>query len=64
MSAFVGLPLAASIFDAGDPIRNMAEMAGWTTFAVEHLLFGLALAALLSLSRRRADVPAQTAAAR
>ena len=64
MSAFVGLPLAAAVFDAGDPIRNMAEMAGWTTFAVEHLLFGLALAALLSLSHRRAEVPAQTAAAR
>lgn len=64
MSAFVGLPLAAAIFDAGDPISNMAEMAGWTTFAVEHLLFGLALGALFSLAHRHADVPAQTAVAR
>ena len=64
MSAFVGLPLAAAVFDAGDPISNMAEMAGWTTFAVEHLLFGLVLAALLSLTHRNADAPAQRAAAR
>lgn len=64
MSAFVGHPLAAAIFDAGDPIRNMAEMAGWGTFAVEHLLFGLALGALLTLTHRQAEVPAQTAAAR
>ena len=64
MSAFVGLPVAAAIFDAGDPISNMAEMAGWVTFAVEHLLFGLALGALLSLAHRHADVPARTAAAR
>jgi hypothetical protein len=63
MSAFVGLPVAAAIFDAGDPISNMAEMAGWTTFAVEHLLFGLVLAALLSLAHRNADAPAQRAAA-
>lgn len=43
MSAYVGLPIAAAIFDSGDPITNMAEMAGWGTFVVEHLLFGLAL---------------------
>lgn len=43
VSAFVGLPLAAAIFDSGDPIKNMAEMAGWGTFVVEHLLFGLTL---------------------
>ncbi|VXB09244.1 conserved membrane hypothetical protein [Nocardioides sp. AX2bis] len=64
MSAFVGLPLAAAIFDAGDPISNMAEMAGWTTFAVEHLIFGLVLAALLSLAHRNADAPTQKVAAR
>ncbi len=46
-SAFVGLPLAAAIFDSGDPIENMAEMAGWGTFFVEHLLFGLVTGALL-----------------
>jgi len=54
MSAFIGLPLAAAIFDSGDPIKNMAEMAGWGTFLIEHLIFGLALGLLLSLTRVRA----------
>lgn len=64
VSAFVGLPVAAAIFDAGDPIRNMAEMAGWWTFAIEHLLFGLVLGALVARSDRGSRVPAETAAAR
>ena len=54
MSAFVGLPLAASVLGAGDPIRNMAELAGWGTFAVEHLVFGLALGLILGVLRQRA----------
>ncbi len=53
VSAFVGLPLAAAIFDAGDPISNMAEMAGWGTFVVEHLLFGLVLGLLVAARSRR-----------
>ncbi|MGI8774134.1 MAG: hypothetical protein ACR2KQ_03810 [Actinomycetota bacterium] len=39
-SAFVGLPLAASIFGGGDPISTMPAMVGWTTFTIEHLMFG------------------------
>lgn len=54
VSAFIGLPLAAAIFDSGDPIKNMAEMAGWGTFFVEHLLFGLSLGLLLGVTRVRA----------
>lgn len=30
MSSFIGLPLAAAIFDSGDPIKSMAGMAGWS----------------------------------
>jgi hypothetical protein len=51
VSAFVGLPLAAAIFDSGDPISNMAEMAGWGTFIVEHLIYGLVLGLLLAAGR-------------
>lgn len=51
-SAYAGLPLAAAIFDAGDPIKNMAEMAGWGTFVIEHLLYGLVLGVLLAFSGR------------
>lgn len=53
ISAFIGLPLAAAIFDSGDPIRNMAEMAGWGTFFTEHVLFGLTLGLLLGFTRVR-----------
>jgi len=52
-SAFAGLPTAAAIFGAGDPIRNMAAMAGWGTFIVEHLMFGAALGVLIARSRAR-----------
>ena len=29
VSTWIGLPIAAGIFDSGDQITNMAEMAGW-----------------------------------
>jgi hypothetical protein len=48
LSTWIGLPIAAAVFDAGEPIRNMAEMAGWGTFVVEHLLFGLVLGLVLA----------------
>jgi len=56
-SAFIGLPLAAAVFDSGDPIKSMAEMAGWGTFIIEHLIFGLTLGVLLGLNHVRAAAP-------
>jgi hypothetical protein len=56
MSSWVGLPIAAAVFGSGDQITNMAELAGWRTFAAEHLVFGLALGVLLAL---RSDRDAQ-----
>jgi hypothetical protein len=53
MSAFVGLPLAAAVFDAGDPIADMASMAGWWTFFLEHLVFGVVAALLVAAGLRR-----------
>jgi hypothetical protein len=41
--SFVGLPVAASLFGGGEPIAKMPEMAGWWTFGIEHVLFGLVL---------------------
>ncbi len=46
-SAFIDLPAVASITGSGDVIANMASMVGWTTFAIEHVMFGLALAVYL-----------------
>lgn len=57
MSASIGLPLAAAIFHSGDPIRNMAEMAGWGSFIVEHLMYGIALGALAAAGLNRAAEP-------
>jgi len=64
MSAYAGLPLAAAIFDSGDPIENMAEMAGWGTFIVEHLMFGLALGLLAAVGSRKPAAAPVAAAAR
>lgn len=55
VSAFVGLPLAARVFDSGDPISDMAEMAGWGTFIGEHLLYGLVLGLVLSRAAQRSS---------
>lgn len=56
-SAWIGLPVAASIFGAGDPIDNMAQMAGWSTFFVEHLVFGVVLGFLVAGARTPASAP-------
>lgn len=57
-SAFVALPVAGTVLGSGDPIKNMAEMAGYGTFFTEHLLFGLALGLLVGLRTRR--TPSET----
>jgi hypothetical protein len=50
----MGLPLAAALFDGGDPIRDMASIAGYPTFVIEHLLFGATLGIpLLGVARER-----------
>ncbi len=46
VSAFAGLPVAAKITSSGATISDMASMVGYATFAVEHMMFGLALGAL------------------
>ncbi len=51
VSAWIGLPIAASVFGGGDPIRNMASMVGYSTFVIEHLIFGVALGMLLLAGR-------------
>jgi hypothetical protein len=42
-SSFVGLPIAAALFGGGDPIADMPQMVGWTTFTIEHVMFGVVL---------------------
>jgi hypothetical protein len=58
-SSFIGLPVAAALFDSGDQITDMAEMAGWGTFVIEHLIYGLVLGALLAMSRHPTPAASQ-----
>ncbi len=51
ISSFIALPIAAALFGSGDQISQMASKVGYGTFLSEHVLFGLALGALLA-SRR------------
>lgn len=56
VSSFIGLPVAAKLTASGSVITNMAKMVGWSTFAVEHLLFGAVLG-LLTLGLIRSARP-------
>lgn len=48
ISSFIALPIAAALFSSGDQISQMASKVGYGTFLTEHVLFGLALGALLA----------------
>jgi len=52
-SSFVGLPAAAALFDGGDPIADMPKMVGWTTFTIEHVMFGAVLGLGWLIATRR-----------
>lgn len=59
-SSFVGLPIAASLFGGGDPISDMPQMVGWTTFIIEHVMFGAAVGLWwVARNRRDQDVATQ-----
>jgi hypothetical protein len=49
--SWIGLPIAAAVFGAGDPIRNMATIVGYPTFLVEHVIFGATVGLLLMPAR-------------
>ena len=51
-SSFVALPLAASVTGAGDSIKHMARLVGWSTFALEHVMFGLVLGTYFYVTSR------------
>ncbi len=54
VSSFIALPVAAKLTGAGSVITDMAKMVGWSTFAVEHLMFGAVLG-LLTFALSRSD---------
>ncbi len=55
--SYVVLPVAAELFDGGKPISDMAEMVGWGTFTLEHLVFGMVLGLWPLLRPTPADLP-------
>ncbi len=54
ISSFVALPLAALIYNSGDQITNMAQLVGYGTILVEHLIFGLFLGLILLMAAKHA----------
>ncbi|MGI8408024.1 MAG: hypothetical protein ACR2L3_05895 [Actinomycetota bacterium] len=52
-SSFVGLPAAAALFGGGDPIADMPKVVGWTTFTIEHVIFGMVLGLGWLVAQRR-----------
>lgn len=52
-SAWIGLPLAATLLGSGNQITNMAAMVGYPTFLLEHIMFGVAAAVVLLPVARR-----------
>lgn len=55
-SSFVGLPIAAAVLGGGDPISSMPQMVGWTTFTIEHVMFGMVLGLAWLAARRSGRV--------
>jgi uncharacterized membrane protein YagU involved in acid resistance len=52
-SSFVGLPAAAALFGGGEPIADMPKVVGWTTFTIEHVMFGMVLGLGWLVAQRR-----------
>jgi hypothetical protein len=53
ISSWIALPVMAALLGSGDQIAHMAQNAGYLAFLVNHLVYGAALGALLTL--RHAD---------
>lgn len=54
LMGFVVLPIVADVFGGGKPISDMAQMVGYTTFGIEHAIFGLVLGFVLAPRREYA----------
>ena len=52
VSAWIALPVAAAVFSSGDQITNMASMAGYPTFIIQHIIFGFTAGLILSRTAR------------
>lgn len=65
LMSFAVLPIVADAFGGGEPISDMPKMVGYTTFSLEHAIFGLALGLVLAPQLEPAATPrGATASAR
>ena len=62
VNSLVVLPITAAVFGGGDPIAHMGRVAGWTTFTIEHLIYGLVLGVLVAALVRFSPTESTTAA--
>lgn len=53
VNGIIGLPIIARIFGGGEPISDMAKIVGWGHFTVEHLIYGMMLGLIYSLTLSR-----------
>lgn len=56
-SAFVLLPMMSVVANDADAIKNMADMVGYPTFLLEHVVFGMVLGALSVSATASASQP-------
>ena len=56
INGVIGLPIIARIFGGGEPISDMAKIVGWGHFTVEHLIFGMMLGLIYSLTLSRKKI--------
>jgi hypothetical protein len=58
------LPVMADLFGGGKAISDMPQMVGYTTFGIEHAIFGLVLGLMLTPRREYGPAPRARSAAR
>ncbi|MDQ3962883.1 MAG: hypothetical protein M3277_03080 [Actinomycetota bacterium] len=56
LMSFAVLPVIADLFGGGKPIADMPKMVGYTTFGLEHTIYGLVLGLVLAPQRAYANV--------
>lgn len=61
VDSFIVLPIAASLFGGGTPIRDMPQMVGWGTFTIEHAIYGFVLGLWPALRPQDVSVSAERA---
>lgn len=60
VNSLVVLPVTAAVLGGGDPIAHMGRVAGWTTFTIEHVIYGLVLGVIVAALVRSTETRSST----